>query len=1287
MTEAPRSRRLAVIRFLWRGARRLFRWLRTAAIAIIFVAATVMAVLRFFVLPHVDEFRDRIAVHVSAALGQRVTLGALTGGWHGANPRVTVRDVTVHGADGRPAFHLDNVEAVVAWRSLFAWELRCRSLILQRPDVTIRRDPSGTLSVGGIPVPTGESTGRFPQWLMAQSVVQIQNATLRWHDDRRGAPPLVLTDVTVHIENRGRAHRFGLQARPGVEVGTFVDVRGDFRGARSAPLERMRGRAYLTAPYLNLGAARTWVDLPVTFASGAGAVDAWVDVGGGRVEGATVDLRAAGVVASPGAGLASLEVPELQGRLTWLATAEGFEASARRLAIGVGGGAFLPPADVVIRHRSARPGRTGRLQVESDRLDLAPISYVLSRLPVDESLREAIARYHPTGRVEALAFVLERGDGQPRYSVRTRFEDVAVAATGRVPGIAGLSGAVTASDGGGELTLTSRGVTLTAPALFVEPINAAALDARAEWRTTPDGVAVRLHAAEARNDDVAVRAKGTYIGSVDRHNVVDLVVDATSAKASAVWRYLPTVVGAETRAWLRRALRAGVAREVRAVLQGDLAAFPFSEGPGRFEVTAVAEDVELAIDPAWPLLEQVSGTVSFRGRRMDIEASGRTLGARIHTARIAIPDLGAGDPLLEINGDARGPAAEFIRYVNASPVGGWLDGFTRNAKVGGDGALTLGLVIPLSHMADARVRGAFTFAGNSVDGLEDVPPLSHVGGVLEFSEKGARMPFGSADLWGMPTRFGLSVNSAGAVTLEARGRANVERLRSRFAQPLLARLSGETEWKATASVRNNRFDLTVDSDLRGLGVDLPPPFAKAPADTWPGRYLQRGRDKEQSIGVTLGDKVSVATLWSTAEPDWRLARAAIAFGSIARVPDRDGVAITGSLSRLNVEQWQGVAALASPEAQGGGAARGTQLPVSLDLRIGTIEAMGRELHEAVLRVQRRPDLWGGQISSREVEGSIDWIPTGRGRLIARLARRHIPEATSAITPTESSPTRGQDLPAIDVTAQSFRVGAMDLGRLELRAVPNGPTWQLQRLDLHNPDAHLTAEGAWQLLRGKPRTQLAVRLEVEDIGHLLKRMNGPPAIARGSARLVGVLEWDGTPVKFDAPTLGGRLSLEARKGQFLEMEPGLGRLLGILSLQALPRRLSLDFRDVFGKGYEFDEITANSTIAQGVMRTTDFRMSGSAAKVEMKGEVDIARETQVLDVRVIPSVQDSLAVGTAIAANPLAGLAALLLGRVFDNPIGRAAAFDYHVTGTWSDPIYTKASASRPAPRPETPGRR
>ena len=89
-----------------------------------------------------------------------------------------------------------------------------------------------------------------------------------------------------------------------------------------------------------------------------------------------------------------------------------------------------------------------------------------------------------------------------------------------------------------------------------------------------------------------------------------------------------------------------------------------------------------------------------------------------------------------------------------------------------------------------------------------------------------------------------------------------------------------------------------------------------------------------------------------------------------------------------------------------------------------------------------------------------------------------------------------------------------------------------------------------------------------------------------------------------------MSLEAAKGQFVKLDPGAaGKLLGLISLQGLPRRISLDFKDVFSDGLAFDGISSKLAVKSGVMRTDRLQIDGPSARVVMRGEVDLKHETR------------------------------------------------------------------------------
>ena len=246
-----------------------------------------------------------------------------------------------------------------------------------------------------------------------------------------------------------------------------------------------------------------------------------------------------------------------------------------------------------------------------------------------------------------------------------------------------------------------------------------------------------------------------------------------------------------------------------------------------------------------------------------------------------------------------------------------------------------------------------------------------------------------------------------------------------------------------------------------------------------------------------------------------------------------------------------------------------------------------------------------------------------------------------------------------------------LGRLELLAQQHGRDWLLERMHITNPDGVLTADGKWNMAAGKVQTQVNLKLEISDAGKILARSGYPNSVKNGSGKLEGEFIWQGGPDEFSHATLDGILKLDAGKGQFMKIDTGIGKLLGILSLQALPKHITLDFTDVFSEGFAFDSITGTAQIKQGVLSTNDFRIDGSAAKVTMLGQVDLNRETQNLRIRILPTVGNSVSLLGAFTAGPMVGIGTFIVNKLLREPLDKLASFEYNVTGTWADPNVVK----------------
>ena len=371
-------------------------------------------------------------------------------------------------------------------------------------------------------------------------------------------------------------------------------------------------------------------------------------------------------------------------------------------------------------------------------------------------------------------------------------------------------------------------------------------------------------------------------------------------------------------------------------------------------------------------------------------------------------------------------------------------------------------------------------------------------------------------------------------------------------------------------------------------------------------------------------------------------------------------------TKLDLDQWLGALA-------GTG---GSQLPLSsLSLKVGALDVYGKRINDVALRAGFEGSDWLATIDARELAGDVHWRSQGKGRVSAQLTHFTFPEPTPGKR-ADSAPTK--ELPALDIVADNLVVGDKKLGRLELTAANDGLDWRIDRLTLTTPEASLSADGLWRGIAAQQRTSVNLKLEIRDVGKYLARI-GYPGRCSAAAPRCRASSLGRRPANHRLPDPCRESVVDCGKGQFLKIEPGIGKLLGILSLQALPRRITLDFRDIFSGGFAFDTMSGTATVAKGVLHLQDFVMQGPAAHVAMSGNIDLVQETQALKVRVVPSVGDSLSVaGLLMLAHPIAGVASFVAQRLLKDPLGQAFAYEYLVTGDWADPKVEKVARETPA---------
>lgn len=1279
-------------------------WALRALVLAWFVAAGGVLVLRHVLMPAMGEFRAPVAALLGEQLGLPVSIARIEGGWAGWRPRLRIEGLRIADGEGREALTLEAVDATLAWSSLLRGAAHFDRLDLHAPELMLRRAPGGVLHVAGIALPAGGGEGDGGlAWLLAQRQILIHGARVVWQDDARAAPALVLEQVAFRLDQRGGRVRFAIDALPPPALASALVVRGEVQHADRARPATSAGRAYVTLERADLGAWQAWVDYPVPLA-GRGSVRAWLDADGEGGFALTADVALDGLRTRLGEDLPELALDRVDGRLAVQHAPRMSRFSSAGLTLASAGGATLPPTDFELGLERTADGALAGGSVRANRLDFAALAALAAHFPLGEGVRARLARFEPAGRVEDLRLDWQGTPDAPRrWSLATRFDGVGVQAREGFPGLGGLSGEIEGDSEGGRFRLAGAAMHLDLPMVF-DPgrLDFERLRAAGGWKRRDGRLEIALDEAAFENADAAGSASGRYWPSAGGAGEIDMQARLSRAEATAVWRYLPRVVNAHTRDWVQQSIRAAGVPEARLRLQGRLDDFPFRNGEGRFLVTIRVEDAVLDYAPGWPGIDRIHGEVRFEGPGMRISAErGRILGVDLTGVVADVPDLDApAGEVMTITGRALGPTAEFLRFIAASPVSERIGGFTEGIRAEGRGELALELEMPLRKVVDTRVEGDFRFSANRIELLAGLPALERAAGSVRFTADSLAIPEARAQIFGHPVQVVARTGGDGGVRFEARGRAAAASVRAHYDQPVLDGLAGDTEWTAAVVVGRGGTRVEVASDLVGLASSLPAPLNKSAGTPWPLRFMfdhPAGRERDE-IALELGDVLRAALLRSRTEP--ATLRGGLALGRATADPPpaaEQGVRVAAVLDQLDVDAWRDVLDGAlEDEAEtsaGGGPASAAWGLADLALAADELRAFGHTLKAVDLRATADAGGWKARLESDIADGEFDWRHAGNGALLARFRHLHVGQDGSEVREgggAERAPAAGDGaagevdeapprrLPALDVVAEDFRLRGIALGRLELFARNRGGLWQLERFGLDNTDGRLAGSGQWQAA-GRQRTRLDFRLDTPDVGGLSRRLGYPDVVRGGQASLSGRLDWQGAPTRIDYPSLSGNMTLEAGAGQFNKLEPGVGRLLGILSLQALPRRITLDFRDVFSEGFAFDRISGSIEVADGVMRTEDLEIRGPSARVRMSGTANVVAETQDLRVLVQPTLSESVAIGAAAGLlNPAVGVVTYLAQKMLSDPIEKLFAFEYAVTGAWSDPQVAKR-AQLPVP--------
>ncbi|QNP40235.1 YhdP family protein [Lysobacter solisilvae (ex Woo and Kim 2020)] len=1263
----PLRRRLRMAR---RGA------VYTAAIVLVLIAVLLGAASQ--VLPLAERHPERIAAWLSERAGRPVAFDRVETAWTRRGPLLKLDNLRI--GEGARAFTVGDTEMLV---SVYAGllpghafsELRLRGL-----DLTLERAADGRWQVRGLPGQQQAGSDPFSA-LEGLGELQVIGGKLAVIAPSLGIDARI---PRAHLRLRvdGKRVRAGVRAWPHLD-GTPLDAVVDFDRSKGD------GRVYAGAKRVDLAA---WSSLlrahGIAVESGVGRAEAWAVLRDKRIAGITLDAKLDGVVlrgnpidAGTAAAPPRRRFDHVEANAAYRLVKGGWRVDASRLRIG--------RADTLQKLDGLLVAGGENYAVQAREVDAGPL---FAALALSDSLSPGLRRWLQAAKPSAVLRDVEvAGRRGGALRAHAGISDLGFDPVGKSPGVHGLGGAIDGDGDGFTLRFDPRAeVRFDWPEGFGVVHTLKLRGEAGGWR---EGAGWRVATTALRIDartqygSYGANARGGlwWQGDATRPwiDIAAEIDDTAVPVAKSFWLrkdMAPTAVH-----WLDTALVAGTVTDGRAVISGDLDDWPFRDNTGLFEATGRIRDATIRFNEGWPAAQGLEADTRFTGIGFDVDGTGRLGEVGIRRIHADIDDYRGG--ALTVKAEGNGDANQLLTVLKQSPLQKEHADTFANVRASGPADVGFGLELPLQHGKEMSIDGTVGLKNARLADPRWKLAFDQVNGTAVYSRGGFKAEDLAVRHEGEPGKLSLRAGSDyvrnAAHVFEAgldasMGAAElIDRAEDMaWIKPYLA---GRSTWTVGIAIPKSAPGkpaptlLKLDSNLVGTALSLPAPMRKAA-----GAALATTIETPLPLGsgdilVGFGNVMALRARSGNGATGVRVALGA---SRVDEAAPASGLVASGRAETLDAIDWIALTR---------GGEGGSKLPLQrIDVTAHRLQLLGGTFPDT--RVVVAPAARGAiaiQAEGAALEGAL-LVPASANEAIAgRMQRVYWRAATTAAGGTDSESTApaastaratstGDDIdpaniPALTIDMDELRLGDARLGEAKVRTRPTAAGMRIEQLQTRAPKHRIDLSGDWTGRGAAANTRLKVDIGSDDFGALLAGFGMGKRLGGGEGTVKFDAGWPGSPVAFRLDGLEGSLQLDAREGRLLEIEPGAGRVLGLLSLAQLPKRLTLDFRDFFSKGFAFNEMKGTVRFGNGQARSDKLLIDGPAATIDISGTANLHAQSFDQTIEVRPKAGNLLTAIGAVAGGPVGAAIGAAANVVLSKPIGSMAAKTYRVTGPWKEP--------------------
>ena len=1253
----------------------IIRGLRIVGRQIIYMTVILATLLTLLIigvywLSHAIEQRQgEIAIWLGDQVGYPVEVGTASLDWVGLKPKLQIGDVTLfdegHKKElitlGNLYLGLDLID------SIQSGQVMLNDIAITDLKLSVIRDYSGQLQIQNFNLPTASEKSAFDwkSFALLLDTFQFEGINIDYTDQINtalsGRYELISASINKHRKNWDATANMMMPTSLG--RGVVLTAQAALNDDASQ-LKEWQAQVRITE--LQIGALTQNIDWQgIMMPAGSFTGQVAITGIGKQVDKFSTDFNLSHVnLVSNSYDFPAVRLDSMHATIDWKQQQQAWQLSGKT-SLSVDGEDW---PDTIF---SVKKQPDGAVNVQANYLRLSDLSSLAS---LSNNAPDLITKLQPAGDLEALT--IQYSDKKGLIELAFNLKEGVLLAWQDYPGVTNLTTQFEWNKGVAHLRLDSHDLTLyTKPwledSLFFDVVSGDVTINYGEeiWQIDSR----ELH---VWNEDLAIQLDGEVKKTADGKIINDLKIALDNIAINQWKKYVPRQsFHPDFVTWSDKAFVAGKISSGEIILKGELAAFPYEQEPekGQFNMHLHALDVQLHYGPGWPDLTGLTGTITGTGNDLVIKTKqGKTAGFDFIDVTTVITHLTEKKPILRLEGEVTGTTAKALQFLKDSPLKERFGAVADSAIAKGKSNISLQLMVPLANVDKTSVEGYVSFKNSQLK-YKASPEigLTDVNGKLYFNEKGVHAKSILARAFNEAVTIDVKPNGDKAI-ISASSHINVAKLKTIWLGKVPQYITGRTAYKLDLVVVEKelgKFYLDVDlsSNLKGLTLDLPAPLGKKPSQVKPLNITIQNSNNNLIYTAKYADILNVI-----AKPKDKLWQGEIWFGKGKATLPKNGIKISGQLKDISIDNW-----LSWAEQQQGSKSAFINSIDDISLSFTNLTGFEQQVPSLNIASQKDAGGWRTHLNSPQIKGYV-YLPddlSGSAVIQADLERLAITLPKKSADKVSKN-KKSSLWPSVDFSIDTLLLDNKPLGKLILTATKTNKAWMINSAQLSSNIFTLSIlQGEWQKHDTSEKTELTLQLESDDLDMLLANFDYQQAIDAEKVFVKAKIAWPSEPLDFDIAKLAGTMKMDIGKGTLQDIEPGAaGRIFGLMSIAALPRRLSLDFSDLFGKGFTFDSITGDFKFKSGLALTDNFMLKSASAEIIITGVTDLVNQQYDQIVTVTPNVSSTLPLAGAVAGGPIGlgvGTAILLVDKLtdklFDKNIINVISYKYDLTGPWDDP--------------------